>query len=286
MAGLKKATNVSDELTKVSESVEAEELRHLNPDTPVLDEEGVVRDVPLLAGYIDEEGVLHNTFSYREMTGRDEEAINKADVRSNGAKLTDVLCERCVVSIGTLDKKTVGVTQWAKIIRSMIGYDIDYMSFKIRELSKGHEIQFTHVCPNCGQKLVTVVDTEEFNIIPFKGLREVPFTLPRGYRDRFGNFHKDGVIRLPNGYDREAVTPLFKKNSSTATTALLARLITFNDGTVVSQNLVNEMALRDRAILEKILKENVFGVDTTIEGITCDSCGRDLSGVVGESDFF
>ncbi len=282
---LKKAS-ATDELAKTMEDIEQEEMRHLNMNTPVADEDGVVRNEPLLAGYVDENGVLHDTFDYREMTGKDEEAISKADVRANGAKLCNVLVERCVLRIGTLDKKEVGQVKWGQIIRNMLGGDLDYMVFKIRELSKGNEVEFTHKCPNCGQKLITVMNTDEFNIKQFRGEREVPFELIRGYKDRKGEVKTQGVMRLPNGFDREVITPMFRKNPSSAITTLITRCVKFNDGSEPMSQFVQEMSLRDRDILENIIKENTFGVDTSIEGLICDNCGQDISGEIGQSDFF
>lgn len=280
MAGLKKANN--DDLTKVVDQIESENYRNLNLETE-MDEDGIVRDIPLLAGYVDKDGVLHDTFSFREMNGKDEEAISKADVRSNGAKMVNVLVERCVIAIGTLTKKECGV-QWGSIIREMLGGDIDYMAFKIRELSKGHEVEFQHKCPNCGTKLTTIVDTSEFEIKPYHGSTTIDFTLPRGYKDGKGEVHKEGTLRLPNGLDREIVTPLFRKNVSTATTLLLTRLMSFNDGAIVTQAYVNEMSLRDRDVLENILKENTFGISTEFD-LVCDNCGQDISGEAGQSNF-
>lgn len=281
MAGLKKANN--NELDKVVGQIESENIRTLNDEIEV-SEDGLVHDVPLLAGYVDKDGVLHSTFTYREMNGKDEEAINKADVRSNGAKVLNTIVERCVVQIGTLTKKECGA-KWGTVVRELLGGDLDYMAFKIRELSKGKEVEFNHKCPNCGAKLTTVISTDEFNIKPFTGMSAINFTLARGYKDAKGEIHKEGVIRLPNGIDREIVTPLFKKNPSTATTMLLTRLVAFNDGALVTQNNMNEMTLRDREILEKIIKENTFGIDTSVE-IVCSSCGQDISGEVGQSNFF
>lgn len=281
MAGLKKASN--NELEKVVSEIEAENYRTLDDDIEV-SEDGYVHDVPMLAGYVDKDGVLHNTFTYREMNGRDEEAINKAEVRSNGAKIMNVLVERCVVQIGTLNKKDFGA-QWGNIVRELLGSDIDYMAFKIREISKGKEVEFTHTCPNCGTKLTTIVDTDEFNIVPFKGQSAIDFSLVRGYKDSKGGIHKEGTIRLPNGFDREVVTPIMKKNASTGLTMLLTRLISFNDGALVTQSGVNDLSLRDRDILEKIIKDNVFGIDTHLD-IVCTSCGTDISGVAGDSNFF
>lgn len=282
MAGLKKSTGNDSELTKVVDQIEQETYRTLDDEIEIA-EDGYVHDVPLLAGYTDKNGVHHDTFTYREMNGKDEEAISKAEVRQNGAKMVNVLVERCVVAIGTLTKKECGA-EWGKIVREMLGGDLDYMAFKIRELSKGKEVEFTHKCPNCGTKLTTIVNTDEFEIKPFMGSYAVEFSLPRGYRDAKGELHKEGMMRIPNGFDREIVTPLFKKNVSTATTMLLTRLISFNDGAFISQSLVNEMSLRDRDILEKIIKENAFGIDTTVE-ITCSTCGADISGEAGQSNF-
>ena len=283
MAGLKKANNgSSNELEKVVSQIESENVRTLNDEIEV-GEDGLVHDVPLLAGYVDKDGVLHTTFTYREMNGKDEEAISKADVRQNGAKMVNVLVERCVTQIGTLTKKECGA-RWGTVVRELLGGDLDYMAFKIRELSKGKEVEFIHKCPNCGTKLTTIVSTDEFQIKPYMGQSAIDFSLVRGYKDGRGELHKDGIIRLPNGFDREIVTPLFKKNPSTAMTMMLTRLMAFNDGALVTQNLVNEMTLRDREILEKIIKENTFGIDTNIE-IICSSCGQDISGEVGQSNF-
>lgn len=283
MAGLKKANNgSSNELEKVVSQIESENVRTLNDEIEV-GEDGLVHDVPLLAGYVDKDGVLHTTFTYREMNGKDEEAISKADVRQNGAKMVNVLVERCVTQIGTLTKKECGA-KWGTVVRELLGGDLDYMAFKIRELSKGKEVEFVHKCPNCGTKLTTIVSTDEFQIKPYMGQSAIDFSLVRGYKDGRGELHKDGIIRLPNGFDREIVTPLFKKNPSTAMTMMLTRLMAFNDGALVTQNLVNEMTLRDREILEKIIKENTFGMDTNIE-IVCSSCGQDISGEVGQSNF-
>ena len=283
MAGLKKANSSNNDFDKVVNQIENENIRNLNDEIEV-SEDGYVHDVPMLAGYVDKDGVLHTTFTYREMNGKDEEAISKADVRQNGAKMVNVLVERCVVAIGTLTKKECGA-RWGTIVRELLGGDLDYMAFKIRELSKGKEVEFTHKCPNCGSKLTTIVSTDEFNIKPYMGQSVIDFTLARGYKDGKKEIHKEGVIRLPNGFDREIVTPLFKKNVSTAMTMMLTRLISFNDGALVTQNLVSEMSLRDREILEKIIKENTFGVDTTLDNIVCTACGQDISGEVGQSNF-
>lgn len=274
-----------DDMNKAVSEAEIEDYRKLDENSPMTDEEGIVRDKPLLAGYIDKDGVLHTTFSYREMDGKDEEALSKADVRSNGAKVVNVLCERCVIAIGTIQKKDVGLAEWGKIIRSMTGGDLDWMAFNIRVLSKGTEITFRYKCPNCGQELVTVMNTDEVETIPFKGLFDIPFELKRGYKDKAG-IHKTGTIRLMNGLDREFITPILIKNQALATTNIIARTMKLEDDVPVSVQNVATMKSMDRDYLADLMKDNSFGIDINAGDVVCESCGKVISQDLGRSDFF
>ena len=268
--------------------IEDSELRQLDLDAPNVAEDGFIHDEPMLYGYYDEEtGTLHNTFTYREMDGRDEEAINKAEVKSNGAKLANVLVERCVTEIGTFKKSEMGTKNWGNFVRKLCGGDLDYMMLKIRELSKGSTVTFTHKCPNCGAKLITEMECSEFNATKFEGDSiHIPFELPRGYKDKKGVIHKKGTIRIANGFDREVVTPLYRKNKTVAVNKLFLRTLELDDGTPVNEDCIKNMSLRDRDYLEKLIADNSFGIDMTFDGIRCEVCDTDLSETQGQSDFF
>ena len=268
--------------------IEDSELRQLDLDTPNVAEDGFIHDEPMLYGYYDEEtGTLHNTFTYREMDGRDEEAINKAEVKSNGAKLANVLVERCVTEIGEFKKSEMGAKNWGNFVRKLCGGDLDYMMLKIRELSKGSTVTFTHKCPNCGAKLITEMECSEFSATKFEGKSiHIPFELPRGYKDKRGVIHKTGTIRIANGFDREVVTPLYRKNKTVAVNKLFLRTITLDDGTPVNEECIKNMSLRDRDYLEKLVADHSFGIDMSFDGIRCEVCDTDLSETQGQSDFF
>lgn len=270
------------------DAVEEENLRQLDLDAPNVAEDGYIHDEKMLYGYFDEEtGTLHNTFTYREMDGRDEEAINKNEVKSNGAKLANVLVERCVVQIGDFKKSDMGTKKWGTFIRNLCGGDLDYMMLKIRALSKGNTVTFTHKCPTCGAKLVTEVDCSDFKCIEFTGDSiHIPFDLPRGYVDKNGVVHKKGTIRIANGFDREIVTPLYRKNKAVATTKLFLRTMELDDGQPVSEECLKNMSVRDRDYLEKLTYDNAYGVDMTFDDLRCSVCDTDLSEVAGQSDFF
>lgn len=241
----------------------------------------------LLAGYKDPNGVTHKEFTLREMTGRDEEAIHKSDVKNNGSKVVSTLLTRCVTRIGNLTPKSVGGRdKWEKIIKSLYVGDQDYMLIQLRKLSVGEDIEVNHVCPNgdCKTKLNTIVSVDELEVVPFHGVREIPFELPRGHKDKKGVRHTTGTMRLATGLDREILTPLAKTNLAKAETVMLTRLCKFDDGAYVDDDVMSSLSIRDREYLQKLLQEHYFGVKLEIE-VTCDSCGETFMGTFNASNF-
>ena len=283
MATPKLKKNVADD-ELLDEVLTPEEKAPVYHSTIEVNEEGETDRFNLLAGYIDEEGNHHTTFVLREMTGRDEEAISKSDVRQNGAKLIAILLERCVVSIGSITKKGTDNEKWKNIIKSLYVGDQDYMLIKLRELSMGGEIEVTHTCPYCKESLKTILDVSELDTVPFKGQTLVPFSLPKGYRDKKGVIHKDGTLRLPTGQDREILTPIAKKNTAQASTLMLTRLCKFEDGLYVTEDIMRDLTVRDREYLQKVLQENLFGVNLEID-VTCTSCGEYFKGNLNSTNF-
>lgn len=287
MALKKVQDDTSKDVQNVLNEIEDEKMQKLD-NTIEKDEDGIVRNVPLLAG-IEYKGDILDTFSYREMNGRDEEAINKNEVRSNGAKFALTLIERCVFDIGGVTKKEIGLEEWRKLIRKALNGDITYMLMKIRQLSLGDEVEISNKCPRCQTKLHTITSVSEMeeDIIPFKGSFEIPFELPnRGYQDLQGNYHKTGTLRIPNGEDIEILIPDMSKNVASGTSLLLTRCMTFDDGTKPMKDRVANMGTRDRQYLENLLNENSFGFKETID-VTCVNCGEVIEVRVGSNvNFF
>lgn len=267
-------------------------------ETEEMMQEAVTQDITLaddeedevfemLAGYKDENGVTHKEFTIREINGKDEEAIHKTDVKSNGSKVVSTLLTRCVTRIGTLTPKSVGGrANWENIIKSLLTGDQDYMLIQLRKLSIGEEIEVNHVCPNpeCKTKLHTILDVDELEVIPFSGEREIAFELPRGYKDKKGVLHKTGTMRLPRGLDREVLTPLAKTNLAKAETVMLTRLCKFDDGAYVDEDVMGSLSIRDREYLQKLLQKHFFGVKLETE-VICDSCGEAFTGSFNASNF-
>lgn len=228
-------------------------------------------------GYTDSDGVVHKTFTFREINGKDEEAMGKGDLKKNSSKVVSLLLSRCVTSIGTITPKSAGVKKWEEIIKSLYVGDQDYMLLMLRKISIGDEIELKHECPYCKQRLTSIVNVDELEIIPFSGNHKIDFELPRGYKDKKGEVHKKGVMRLPTGLDREILSPLAKNNMARANTVMLTRLCNFSDGLPITDDVMSDLSTNDRRYLNSILEANIFGVKLEIE-VECDSCGETFKG--------
>lgn len=227
----------------------------------------------LIQGYKDKEGAIHKEFEIREMNGSDEEAIAKNEIKSNGAKVLRTLLERCCLRIGTIYKTDVKGTEWREIIQSLSVGDQDYILLMIRAISLGEDIETKYVCPDseCKEEIITTVNVDELEIIPFDGQYEIPFELPKGFKDKDGNILKTGKLRHPNGLDREVLDGVIKKNSGLANTLMLSRCIVDLEGIKVYDDLVRSLSLKDRTYLLQLLQDHKFGVDLNIE-VECPTC--------------
>ena len=286
MANLKKVNKSAD--TGAEEALNEDTLEEvqqsIDKGITLADDEDACPEFELLCGYKDADGVMHKTFTVREMTGRDEEAISKPEIKQNTSKVIGVLLSRCVLTLGTLEKKDYSPQEWHKIMLSLYTGDQDYIVMQIRKISIGETIEVQHTCPNCGAKLNTELAIDELEVTPFSGNDSIPFTLSKGYKDRKGVVHTDGTIRLANGLDREILTPLAKKNLARANTVLLTRLCKFADGTLVDEDAMASLTSKDREYLNTLLQENTFGYDLRVS-VDCTECGESFDGSLNMVNF-
>jgi len=242
------------------------------------DENGFSNEFPLYAGYTDENGVTHMTYVFREMNTSDEKEIHKPANKGNGGKVINTLLSRVVVKIGDIKKKDVPLEKWESVIKSLYSGDQDMMMLRIREANLGREIEADHECPeeSCKAKLKTFFDTSEINIIEYKGEAVFPFSLTKGFLTHKGEKITDGTIRLPNGYDREVVTPIMINNPGEANILMLSRTVKFHGYDLkITTDLISRLIIKDSRILEKILRDNSFGLEFIFD-TECTNCGRKI----------
>nr|DAI99399.1 MAG TPA: baseplate protein [Caudoviricetes sp.] len=238
-------------------------------------------------GYKDDTGVTHKEFEYREMDGYDEEALAKPKIRKNGSVLMRTLLSRCIVRIGTINKDSVKPKAWDEIIQSLCAYDQDYAFMQIRILSLGDEVKVTHRCPNpeCKAKINTVFSIEDdFSIVPCMEVDNIEFELLKGYIDKEGTKHTKGVMRYPNGLDREVLGITASNNYALAATLLLTRLVKMDD-VVVTDDVIRKLSTKDREYLINLLNEYKFGYDMDNLDVECPECGETFTASLNNADF-
>lgn len=118
---------------------------------------------------------------------------------------------------------------------------------------------------------------------------EFPFTLPRGYVDRRGRSHREGVLRLATARDEIApqADPRVRQNPAYLTVLLLARTVVRLDGVdEVDTEVIESLFAADLAFLQDLYRR-VNQRGDTLADVRCPQCDHefavDLAGeAVGE----
>jgi hypothetical protein len=116
---------------------------------------------------------------------------------------------------------------------------------------------------------------------------EYEFTLPRGYVDKDGVLHRDGVMRLASAMDE--ITPLndmrVQRNRAYLIIVLLSRVIVrLGSITDVNTGAVEKLFAGDLRFLEEMY--NRINEDEAVVRIACPQCGERFEkefGRLGES---
>lgn len=115
---------------------------------------------------------------------------------------------------------------------------------------------------------------------------EFEFTLPRGFVDRSGTVHRQGVMRLANAGDEilPLRDPRVQQNPGYLTIILLARVIT-KLGTLptVDTNVVERLYTMDLAYLQD-LYQRVNTMEMPVYKTICPHCGEEIEAPVNFMD--
>ena len=107
---------------------------------------------------------------------------------------------------------------------------------------------------------------------------EIAFTLPRGYEDREGRVHREGVMRLATA--RDEIEPLrdpgVRANEAYLTVLLLARTVTrIGEVTEITPSLVEELYAVDFDHLQR-LYERVNTDGEAVGVVNCPHCSEEF----------
>lgn len=104
---------------------------------------------------------------------------------------------------------------------------------------------------------------------------EFPFELPRGYVDRDGNVHRQGMMRLATAMDE--IAPLrdmrVRANEAYLAVLLLSRVVTrLGELDPVTPQVIESLFAADMAYLQDFYRR-INEVGANVVEVTCPQCG-------------
>ncbi len=104
---------------------------------------------------------------------------------------------------------------------------------------------------------------------------EFPFELPRGYVDRDGNVHRQGMMRLATAMDE--IAPLrdmrVRANEAYLAVLLLSRVVTrLGELDPVTPQVIESLFAADMAYLQDFYRR-INEVGANVVEVTCPHCG-------------
>jgi hypothetical protein len=107
---------------------------------------------------------------------------------------------------------------------------------------------------------------------------EFEFTLPKGYVDRDGTLHRQGVMRLATALDE--ITPMrdlrVKGNPAYLVIILLSRVVTRLGGlSSINTQIIENLYAADLAYLQAFYRQ-INEAGSSVITVTCPNCNTDI----------
>lgn len=228
--------------------------------------------ITLPCGYVDPQGVVHDTVEIVEMSG-DEEDILAAPKKSFSEKLSKILANT-IKRIGTITDKE----QIAEITPKLTIGDRAVLLLALRCASLDKDYSYSIKCPSCDVPSNQTIDLYGLDVVSMadKKVREVVLVLPSG---------KKATVRVMSGED-EAKLGKIGRNENTLSLAILARLRALDDNKKPDLKTVKSLSYKDRLSIRDWYQTVEGGVDTEIE-MSCPACHHEFGTTldVGQTDF-
>lgn len=255
----------------------------------------------LIAGYVDDGGVLHQDIDLDEYSGREEDMLGNKSVPVT-QRMTSFMAS-CVRRIGTITDK--GLVHNA--IRHLTLADRLYALILLRRLSHSDIYDMSMRCPfqNCDKEGTYTLDLNDIEVFPMDDPtnRVFEIVLPSG---------KNAVWRVATGVQEEMFQSIPKGADMDAeglTVAILGRLVSIDDYVInirldealdhaskklkaakridACREVIKGLKARDREALRTDFFDKEPGIDLSLE-IKCQHCHREFESAidVGQDSFF
>jgi len=228
-------------------------------------------EIELPGGFIEQNGSVLTTAEVQELTGADEEAIQKA---GSTGKALNVLLQRGLVKLGSRD-----VTK--DDLDNLLSGDRDTILIGIRRVTFGDELGLRVRCSSCSTE--QDVSVHLVNDVPVKKLEDP-------IKDRVWEVQtKRGVakVTIPNGLTQKKIMENNDKTSAELNTLILSGCLLSIDGKPsAGASTVLGLGMADRQeILESILDRNP-GPRLGEVKKDCEACGESIELPLGLLDLF
>lgn len=226
------------------------------------DIEYIEKEYDLVAGWIDDEGNVHDTVVLREMTGAEEDIFIDRDYTAS-ERLEKVL-SRCVQKIGGVtDDQTI-----ERAVEEMVVGDRTVLMIRLRQLSVGNEFRFQVKCPeeDCRFKQSAKVDLSALET------REIDDPEERQYKVELPRTGLPAILRIPTGKEMKKVQQRNQQQdneSSRMSQSMVARIAEL-DGEEATVPDLKKLPHMDRVFLRNQV-DGEPGIDTEIF-IECRDC--------------
>ena len=228
-------------------------------------------EIELPGGFIEQNGNVLTTADVKELTGADEEAIQKA---GSTGKALNVLLQRGLVKIGSRD-----ITK--DDLDSLLSGDRDAILIGIRRVTFGDELGLRVRCVNCSAE--QDISVHLIKDVPLKKLQDP-------IKDRVREVTtKKGVakVTLPTGFTQKKIMENNDKTSAELNTLILSSCLLSIDGKPsAGASTVLSLGMADRqTIIDSILERNP-GPRLGEVKKDCEACGESIELPLGLLDLF
>ena len=217
--------------------------------------------VTLPGGYVDSAGEVITQVEVRELTGKDEEAIARAN--SMGKALLTIL------SRGTVKIGDVKATESA--LDSMLSGDRDAVMLGIYKATFGNTSTIQGVCQGCNSfKEVDINIDEDVKVRPLVDESARRFTVDC----KVGEVE----VTLPTGHVQKDLINNSDKSVSELTTILLENcVLSINGSPVISKLQVQNLGINDRKKIAEAITDNNIGPIFDDIKVTCPDCESEVT---------
>lgn len=192
----------------------------------------------------------------RELTGWEEEYLERHQHELNTARTCDEVLARCCVAPGVDPGDDVRAR-----VRGLLVAERDRELVRLRRLSLGPDVEATVSCPSCGEVNEARFSLDDLELDP--QLPDRRAGIPVGGDDL--------TITLPTAGDQEELLDNEPDRVAERRTWLLGRCLRTADGTAIGADAARALPVQRRAALESVVDDLLPALDLEM-AVTCVQC--------------